>query len=141
MKNITIAIDGFSSTGKSTLAKQLANKLGYVYVDTGAMYRAVTLYALNKGFITEDHFNIDDFVLEFPYNDTKLKVTTTFAGLDTLIRLNFKNEIQEFDLNLSLANLKTIAANFNNIFNIAISEGIAAKVAKLKEEKRKKTTN
>ncbi|MFY7758953.1 MAG: (d)CMP kinase, partial [Flavobacterium stagni] len=42
MKKITIAIDGFSSTGKSTLAKQLAKELGYVYVDTGAMYRAVT---------------------------------------------------------------------------------------------------
>lgn len=63
-KKITIAIDGFSSTGKSTLAKQLANKLGYVYVDTGAMYRATTLYALNNGYITEDSFNVNDFVLE-----------------------------------------------------------------------------
>ena len=42
MKKITIAIDGYSSTGKSTLAKQLAKHLGYVYVDTGAMYRAIT---------------------------------------------------------------------------------------------------
>ena len=63
-KKITIAIDGYSSTGKSTIAKQLANKLGYVYVDTGAMYRATTLYALNNGFITEDTFNVNDFVLE-----------------------------------------------------------------------------
>lgn len=77
MAKITIAIDGFSSTGKSTLAKQLANKLGYVYVDTGAMYRAVTLYALNKGFITEDHFNIDDFVLELD----KIKITFKFNPL------------------------------------------------------------
>lgn len=51
MKKITIAIDGYSSTGKSTLARQLANALGYTYVDTGAMYRAVTLYALQHGFI------------------------------------------------------------------------------------------
>ncbi len=63
-KKITIAIDGYSSTGKSTIAKQLATKLGYVYVDTGAMYRATTLYALNNGFITEDTFNVNDFVLE-----------------------------------------------------------------------------
>lgn len=63
-KKITIAIDGYSSTGKSTVAKQLANKLGYVYVDTGAMYRATTLYALNNGFITKEDFNVDDFVLE-----------------------------------------------------------------------------
>ncbi|MGI9551510.1 MAG: (d)CMP kinase [Aurantibacter sp.] len=48
MRKITIAIDGYSSTGKSTVAKQLAKALGYVYVDTGAMYRAVTLYALQN---------------------------------------------------------------------------------------------
>ena len=47
-KNITIAIDGFSSTGKSTIAKQIASKLGYIYVDTGAMYRAVTLYCMEN---------------------------------------------------------------------------------------------
>lgn len=63
-KKITIAIDGYSSTGKSTIAKQLANKLGYVYVDTGAMYRATTLYALNKGYISDNHFNVNDFVLD-----------------------------------------------------------------------------
>ena len=64
MQNITIAIDGFSSTGKSTIAKQLANALGYVYVDSGAMYRAVTLYAMQHGFVSEDHFDVNDFVLE-----------------------------------------------------------------------------
>lgn len=51
MGKITIAIDGFSSTGKSTIAKRLAAALGYIYVDTGAMYRAVTLFALNEGLI------------------------------------------------------------------------------------------
>lgn len=50
MKKITIAIDGFSSCGKSTMAKALAKKLGYIYVDTGAMYRSVTLYAMRHGF-------------------------------------------------------------------------------------------
>ena len=50
-KKITIAIDGFSSTGKSTIAKQLANYLGYIYVDTGAMYRAVTLFAMQHDFV------------------------------------------------------------------------------------------
>jgi cytidylate kinase len=54
MKKITIAIDGFSSCGKSTMAKQLARQLGYVYVDTGAMYRAVTYYALKQGFIADN---------------------------------------------------------------------------------------
>lgn len=52
MKKITIAIDGFSSCGKSTMAKDLAREVGYIYVDTGAMYRAVTLYALRNDLFT-----------------------------------------------------------------------------------------
>ncbi|MCR4852515.1 MAG: (d)CMP kinase [Prevotella sp.] len=54
MKKITIAIDGHSSCGKSTMAKELARRVGYVYVDTGAMYRSVTLYALRNGLFRED---------------------------------------------------------------------------------------
>lgn len=73
-KKIIIAIDGYSSTGKSTLAKQLANTLGYVYVDTGAMYRVTTLYALKNGFISETHFNVNDFVLELH----KISITFKF---------------------------------------------------------------
>ena len=61
-KKITIAIDGFSSTGKSTLAKQLAKHLGYAYVDTGAMYRAVTLFAMENGFISEEFFNKEGLI-------------------------------------------------------------------------------
>ena len=53
MKKITIAIDGFSSCGKSTMAKELARKIGYIYIDSGAMYRAVTLYALRNGLFTD----------------------------------------------------------------------------------------
>lgn len=62
MKNITIAIDGFSSTGKSTIAKELAAKLKYVYVDSGAMYRAVTLYAMQYDLISENNFFKEDLI-------------------------------------------------------------------------------
>jgi len=62
LKNITIAIDGYSSTGKSTLAKQLANKLQYVYVDSGAMYRAVTFYAMQQEFITDSKFEKEKLI-------------------------------------------------------------------------------
>jgi len=65
-KKITIAIDGFSSTGKSTLAKQLARHLNYVYVDTGAMYRAVTLYALQNGFLSTEGFNQQQLIDALP---------------------------------------------------------------------------
>lgn len=75
MKQITIAIDGFSSTGKSTVAKRLAKALGYVYVDTGAMYRAVTLFAMQNGLISEDNFDkntltshLDDLEINFHFN-------------------------------------------------------------------------
>ena len=53
-KKITIAIDGFSSCGKSTMAKALAKRVGYIYVDTGAMYRSVTLFAMRQGLITTE---------------------------------------------------------------------------------------
>jgi CMP/dCMP kinase len=62
MKKIIIAIDGFSSTGKSTLAKQLAKHLGYVYVDTGAMYRAVALYAMQNNYIGADFLDREKLI-------------------------------------------------------------------------------
>lgn len=76
MKKIVIAIDGFSSTGKSTVAKQLAKQLNYIYVDTGAMYRAVTYFALENKFIGEDFFNedalinrLEDISITFKFNE------------------------------------------------------------------------
>ncbi len=59
---ITIAIDGFSSCGKSTLAKALAEKLGYIFIDSGAMYRAVALYASQNNWISSTHFNQDALI-------------------------------------------------------------------------------
>ncbi|MFN7044803.1 MAG: (d)CMP kinase [Flavobacterium sp.] len=66
MKKITIAIDGFSSTGKSTLAKQLAKELGYVYVDTGAMYRAVAYFAMQHDLVSESHLDAAGLVAQLP---------------------------------------------------------------------------
>ena len=75
MEKITIAIDGFSSTGKSTLAKQLAKELEYVYVDTGAMYRAVAYFAMQNQLIGADFFEKEELIkvlpaikLEFRFN-------------------------------------------------------------------------
>ena len=75
MEKITIAIDGFSSTGKSTLAKQLAKELEYVYVDTGAMYRAVAYFAMQNQLIGGDFFDKNTLIkalpnikLEFKFN-------------------------------------------------------------------------
>ena len=62
MKKIIIAIDGFSSTGKSTLAKQLAQHLGYVFVDSGAMYRAITYFAMRNNWVDAEHLNQTELI-------------------------------------------------------------------------------
>ena len=73
MKKITIAIDGFSSCGKSTMAKDLAKQLGYIYVDTGAMYRAVTLFAMQHGL-----FNADGSVKTQDLQQQMIHINITF---------------------------------------------------------------
>ncbi|MCH2199557.1 MAG: (d)CMP kinase [Flavobacteriales bacterium] len=82
-KKINIAIDGYSSCGKSTLAKSIAKELNYIYIDTGAMYRAMTLFALKSHLIRNDELNVDKLkamidsaYITFKYNtDTKRSET------------------------------------------------------------------
>ena len=77
MKKITIAIDGHSSCGKSTMAKELARQLGYIYVDTGAMYRTVTLFVMRNGLFLDDgqidtvrlQALMDEVNVSFRYNE------------------------------------------------------------------------
>ena len=99
MKKITIAIDGFSSTGKSTLAKQLAKYLGYIYVDTGAMYRAVTYYAMQNNYINNDEFNQQALINDLP----KIKLTFQFnpnLGFAEMYlnNINVENEIRTIEV-------------------------------------------
>jgi len=85
-KDFIVAIDGFSSCGKSTLAKALAKHLGYAYIDTGAMYRAVTLKFLREEFnwerATEENMSdhLDQITIEFKYNGEKGKSETYLNG-------------------------------------------------------------
>lgn len=87
MNRITIAIDGFSSCGKSTLAKELAKQLSYSYVDTGAMFRAIALYCLRNGLIQEDGTEVykikeflDDITVGFEFNEEKGHGEVTLNG-------------------------------------------------------------
>lgn len=66
MKKITIAIDGYSSCGKSTMAKDLAREIGYIYIDSGAMYRAVTLYCLENHIFTEEGIDVERLKKDMP---------------------------------------------------------------------------
>src|SRR5580693_8825512 len=63
---IIIAVDGYSSCGKSTLARDLANAIGYKYIDTGAMYRAATLYLMENKIISKDNFVVEKIIQEIP---------------------------------------------------------------------------
>jgi cytidylate kinase len=79
-KPITIAVDGYSSTGKSTMARALAKRLGFRYIDTGAMYRAVTLYALREElFDAEDRVNKEALLLKLPHIKLRFTASNTIS--------------------------------------------------------------
>ena len=109
MKHITIAIDGFSSTGKSTLAKQLAKALGYVYVDTGAMYRAVTLYALQNDFINKGYFKVNDFVLELDKINLSFKFNETLGFSEMYLNnINVEKEIRTLEVSSFVSKVSAV---------------------------------
>ena len=86
MKKITIAIDGYSSCGKSTMAKALAKKIGYVYVDTGAMYRSVTLFALRNGLFNADgSVKADDLKEMLPQVNVSFKLNAATGLPETYL--------------------------------------------------------
>lgn len=98
-KKITIAIDGFSSTGKSTLAKQVAKELGYVYVDTGAMYRAVTFFAMQNGYISKDYFDKETLVNSLPFVELQFKFNPDLGfGEMYLNDINVEKEIRTIEV-------------------------------------------
>ncbi|TVZ50899.1 (d)CMP kinase [Dokdonia sp. Hel_I_53] len=90
---ITIAIDGYSSTGKSTVAKQLADWLEYIYVDTGAMYRAVTLYAMQQGLIADGFFDKEALIKKL--DQIKITFTRDTTSGKAEVCLNGKNVEQD----------------------------------------------
>ncbi|KJJ87764.1 cytidylate kinase [Prevotella intermedia ZT] len=100
MKKITIAIDGFSSCGKSTMAKDLARELGYVYVDTGAMYRCVTLYALRHGLFRADGtINLPQLEAEIPNINISFKLNKETGRPDTYLNNeNVESEIRTMEV-------------------------------------------
>ncbi len=109
-KKIVIAIDGHSSCGKSTMAKSLARALGYLYIDSGAMYRAVTLYALRKNLINEGNPNITEIIGKLP----KIKITfhwdkLTEKNTTYLNGENVENEIRQMEVSNNVSPVSAIA--------------------------------
>lgn len=109
LTKINIAIDGFSSCGKSTIAKGLAKKLGYIYIDTGAMYRAVTLALLRKGFITNGKIDeegaiayLNQINISFQYNAEKGISETMLNGA------NVEAEIRGMEVSKAVSSVSAI---------------------------------
>ena len=99
MKKITIAIDGFSSTGKSTLAKQLAKELGYIYVDTGAMYRAVALFSMQNGYITAEFLDKKTLINSLSYIRLEFKFNADLGFAEMYLNdVNVEKEIRSIEV-------------------------------------------
>lgn len=118
-KNIIIAIDGFASTGKSTLAKHLANYLNYIYVDSGSMYRAITYYALKNNYIPFDEENLKEFSkilfdvkLSFVFNK-KLGYSEIFLNNN-----NIEKEIRSIIVSNHVSSVATVSFIRKHMVNL-----------------------
>jgi cytidylate kinase len=110
MKKITIAIDGFSSTGKSTLAKQLAKKLGYIYVDTGAMYRAIALFAMQNDFISKDLLDKESLLKALPNIKLQFHFNTDLGFAEMYLNdSNVENEIRTIEVSSFVSRIAEIS--------------------------------
>ena len=128
MKKITIAIDGFSSCGKSTMAKDLAKQLGYIYVDTGAMYRAVTLFAMqHELFNTDGSVKTQDLQQQMSHINITFKLNKLTGRPDTYLN----NELVE-------SNIRTLEVS-NHVSQIAaipfVREAMVAQQQRLGKDK------
>jgi CMP/dCMP kinase len=110
MQKIIITIDGFSSTGKSTIAKELAQHLGYVYVDTGAMYRAVTLYAMQNGYISQHEFNISDLISQLNSIELSFKFNSSLGFSEMYLNgINVEKEIRTLEVSQFVSQVSAVS--------------------------------
>ncbi|MCF7568064.1 (d)CMP kinase [Sabulilitoribacter arenilitoris] len=110
MSKITIAIDGFSSTGKSTVAKQIAKHLGYVYVDSGAMYRAVTYYAMQNGLIGDNDFNKEALIYQLPKINISFKFNESLGFAEVYLNdENIEKQIRTLEVSNFVSQVATVS--------------------------------
>lgn len=108
MRKIAIAIDGHSSTGKSTLARQLAQELGYVYIDSGAMYRAVTLYALENELLNEV-LDVEALLLALPQLDIRFGLNQDTGRSEVLLNgISVEGKIRGMDVSSQVSKVAAL---------------------------------
>ena len=109
MKKITIAIDGFSSCGKSTMAKDLAREVGYIYIDSGAMYRAVTLYSIENGIFDGDVIDTERLKKEIKDIHISFRLNKETGRPDTYLNgVNVENKIRSMEVSSKVSPISTL---------------------------------
>lgn len=109
MKKITIAIDGFSSCGKSTMAKDLAREIGYIYIDSGAMYRAVTLYSIQNGIFTDNHIDTEKLKNQIKNIHISFRFNPETGRPDTYLNgINVENQIRTMEVSSRVSPIATL---------------------------------
>ena len=109
MKKITIAIDGFSSCGKSTMAKDLAREVGYIYIDSGAMYRAVTLYSIENGIFNGDVIDTEKLKNEIKNIRISFQLKKETGRPDTYLNgVNVENKIRSMEVSSKVSPISTL---------------------------------
>ena len=109
MKKITIAIDGFSSCGKSTMAKDLAREVGYIYIDSGAMYRAVTLYSIENGIFDGNDIDTEKLRKEIRNNRISFRLNPATGRPDTYLNdVNVENRIRTMEVSSKVSPISAL---------------------------------
>lgn len=109
MKKITIAIDGFSSCGKSTMAKDLAREIGYIYVDSGAMYRAVTLYCIKSQLFNDNQLDINRLKNDISQIEIRFKINKETSLPETYLNgVNVEKEIRTMEVSSKVSQVSAI---------------------------------
>jgi cytidylate kinase len=109
-KNIIIAIDGHSSAGKSTMARDLAKETGYTYIDTGAMYRAVTLYALRNGFFCDGRIDEEKLLRALPEIHISFRYAPATGQAETYLNgVNVERDIRQMDVAARVSGVAALA--------------------------------
>lgn len=109
MKKVIVAVDGFSSCGKSTMAKDLAKRVGYIYIDSGAMYRAVTLYSIENNIFTENGINAE--MLKSQLSDVKISFQldpVTLLPNTFLNGVNVENRIRTMEVSTRVSKISAL---------------------------------